>query len=178
MKRLISLAAAVFFSVALFAQPGGFGGFGGGMPPMGGDMMGMGDPFAFIKEAIADAKTAELTEVLGLTAKQAKQVKNVYMHADIDMSSMMPEGFPMGGPGMGGFPGGMGQMPPMGQMPEWMGGQGGEMPKFDPEHPMKPREFPISDKERAWREKKMQKILTPEQYEKWASIEAKKDEEQ
>ena len=183
MKKLAICALALLFSLGMSAQPGGFGGPGGmgggfggpgmGMGPGMGPGMGMGgfDIYGDVRKEYAANKTEELTSILELNEKQVKQVKKIYGHTDEYLMSEMMEkmsknrnanGGPQGGfPGMGGgFPGGMN------------GGMPGGMPDFENMEREVPKVIPISKREREYRENKMSKILTPEQYEKWLEIEA------
>ncbi len=175
MKKRFTLviAALLLGGFCMNAQPGGFGGPGMGGPGMGpgGDYAGASsfDPFADIRPEYAARKTRQLTKALLLDEKQAKKVEKVYRHPDTDLSSEMPqqrpegrperpEGMPQGGPGGFGGPG--------------MGGPGGGFrgPGMGPKRDSN-MDIPVSESERAWREKKMKKILTEAQYEKWLSIE-------
>ena len=197
MKKLYVAIVALFATVALFAQPGGFGGgfggpMGGGMgmgPGMGGPGMGSFDPFSMFRADIADRKTEELTQLLGLTPKQAKKVNIIYNHSDSgimeemqkamdemqkEMEANMPKDAegkgkgrgngqrPEGGPGMGGFGGPMGGGMGMGMGRGGFGGGDFEAPE----------NIPVSAKEKAYREKQMQKVLTPEQFGAWMKYES------
>ena len=139
-------------------------------------------------ERMAADKTDRLTRELGLNAKQTKKVYKIYLKQARtllgDMESRSFEGGgrpPMGGPGgPGGFggpgrPGGPGG--PGGGM-----GPGGVRPGLPGEPPEgAPRMMPggpaeESEKELNARNKKMKKILSAEQYEKWRKIESQMEE--
>lgn len=198
MKKILVAFAVVFAAISASAQPGGFGGgFGGGMPPMGGMGMGPGmgnfDMFSFTRADIAEAKTEELTELLGLTNSQANKVNIIYSHTDSDLTKQMNELLAEQrkqreanmteedkakqeaereemrkrmAENMGG---GMG--------PGGFGGFGAGMPDFSKmEEVETPKAIPISEKEKAYRAKMMKKVLKEDQYAKWLEYEAAQPE--
>lgn len=177
MKKLVFCTIALLFTLGLSAQPGGFGGpgmgggFGGpgmGMGPGMGPGMGMGgfDIYSDVRKEYAENKTQELIGILDLNEKQAKQVKKIYGHSDeylmAEMMDKMSRNRSANG-GQGGFPGMGGGRP---------GGMPGGMPDFEEMEREVPKVIPISTREREYRENKMSKILTTEQYGKWLEIEA------
>ena len=195
MKKISLAIAALLFAVTLSAQPGGMGGFGGGFGgPMGGPGMGPGgpmgpgmgpgmggdmnfDPFMDARAEIARNRTNELVEILGLDKKQEKKVFQVYNHSDpyvmqelrTRAQKMMAERGDRPERPEGERP-----QRPEGGRPDFrngmsaafaaMGGDGEEMTSI-----------PVSEKERAFREKRMQKILSEAQFQKWMAYEAEKD---
>jgi len=148
-------------------------------------------------EEVAKKQADEMKAVLNLSDKQYKKVfKMVKTDQEYRQrqreegfgAGMPPQGMPggqggfggpgmggpgggMGGPGMGGPGGGMGQGgfggPGMGGPGGGMSGQNGNRPEGGPE--MRPGENSVSDEYLEKQDKKLQKILTPEQYGKWRS---------
>ncbi len=127
-------------------------------------------------EAVAEHKTKKMDEDLQLTDKQYKKVYKLFLSVERSRNSgfsgMYP---PQGGmPPMGGMPGGMrggmpGGMPPGGMMGGMPGGappqnfDGGQFPQRPPmDVPDKSEEEKI--------EKKLRKILTEQQYDRWESL--------
>lgn len=173
-KRVTIIAAFVLLSCALSAQPQG----ARPEPPK------MKDPAELAKD-ISDRMQQEV----GLDAKQYKKVYNLYKKdfqyrqnaAQERMGGgMPPQGGPgMGGPGgggmMGGGPGGMGGDFGGGMMGGGMSGQGmppqgagqGQRPEGGPG--MGPGENLVTDEYLEKQDKKLRKILSPEQYRKWSS---------
>jgi len=159
---------------------------GYGMPPQGNRM----PPKMKTPEEIAQIKSDQMKAEVGLTDKQYKKVykliKQDQEYRQEQMSNqfgggMPPQGGPgMGGPGgQGGFGGGMppqgggnfggGGMPPQGgpggQGGPGMGGPGGPGgPGMDG-----PACNQVSDEYLEKQDKKLKKILTEEQYNKWRS---------
>ena len=111
------------------AQPGGFG---GGMPPMGGGMMGGGMMGGFgmggavDMTELAEFQAKQLTRELNLTPQQEKKIAKINKkELDRRMNHYLADGGSHGGFGgmMGGMPPMGGGMPPMGGgMPPMMGG--------------------------------------------------------
>lgn len=175
--KIVSIAAFVLLSVGLSAQPREFGGpqGDGQAPHHGGPHMQM--PPKQDPAEMAAHKADMMQREVGLDDKQYKKVyklfkKDYEYRAD---AMEMPEGgfpggfpggqggFPGGGPGMGGpgggFPGGG---PGMGG--PGMGGPGGGFPGGPGMGaPMKV----VDDEYLEKQDKKLRKILTAEQYEKW-----------
>ncbi len=131
-------------------------------------------------EAIAEHKAMKMDEDLELTEKQYKKVYKLFLNVErsriSNFSGMRP---PQGGmPPMGGGPGGMmgggpGGMPPGGMM----GGMPGGMPGGAPPQNFGGGQFPQgppmgmpdnSEEEKI--EKKLRKILTEQQYDRWESL--------
>jgi hypothetical protein len=132
-------------------------------------------------EQKARAKVDTLTAELNLTEKQSKEVYKLYLQqanqmvADLTASfsgegRMRPEGVPQGGIGRGNMqrpPAGAerGNMRQSGERPNMQQGErrqsGGEAIRMPPE----------SEEHIAKRDKKMKKILSLDQYEKWSVIE-------
>ena len=129
-------------------------------------------------ERMATDKTDHLTRELGLNAKQTKKVYKIYLkQAQTLLGNMESRSFEGGGrPPMGG-PGRPGGMRPGGAM-----GPGGGRPGMQVERPEgAPRMMPggpaeESEKELNARNKKMKKILSAEQYEKWRKLESQMEE--
>lgn len=176
-KQLISCAAAfiVMGAIGAGAQPQG-----GGMPPQNGQAGMEPDP-----EKFATMRADDLDRQLDLSDKQYKKVYRWYKKMASEMADgngqpSEKNGGPMGGPGMGGgMPGGMGP----GGMPGGMGGPGGMPGGMGPGGPdgmsggpgQGGPKSPDSDEWKEKTEKKFSKILTSEQYDRWISIEAKRD---
>ena len=144
-------------------------------------------------EESATQRTDEMDRVLHLDKKQYKKIYKIFLKEENAREAArfggFGGGFPMGGPG--GFEGGMpmggpggfgGGMPPMGGPGGGFGGPGGGMPPMGDFEGM-PGDFPgspqkatvngkdiDSDEYIDAREKKFQKILTPEQYSHWRRI--------
>lgn len=129
-------------------------------------------------ERDARRQTDKLKTALGLTDKQYEKIYKLNLKEQKEMlnstrqgnSQNMPMGGPMGGMGgmsgggPGGMPGGMGGMnPPMGPPPGG-GAPGNFKPSSDMQDKMKTRD------------KKMKKILTAEQYEKWKAMKPERPE--
>ncbi len=142
-------------------------------------------------EESAEKLTAEMTEVLELTAKQVKKVTKYNVKDQETLQSLYTssfEGFggPMGGGsgGPGGRPGGFGG--PMGGGPGGFGGRPGGMPGggpggmpggqgspgMMPEGGFPPMTPDLSELEEYWskKEKKLRKILGDEQFGKWYAL--------
>ena len=134
------------------------------------------DPFSDIRDAYAERKAKEYTEKLGLDAKQAKKVLRVYRHPDPYIADELAKKRAEGGQGHGGY--GQGGPRPEGGHGHGGYGQGGPRPEggrgYGRGGQRRPREIPVSEGEQKWREKKMAKILTPEQYSQWVAIEAER----
>ncbi len=134
-------------------------------------------------EAIAEQKARKMDKDLDLTEKQYKKVYRLFLNIEKERSSN-PYGMPPGGgmpPMGGGMPGGMppgggmmgggmsGGMPPGGMMGGGMPGgappqnfEGGQFPGRPPMGPDK------SEEERI--EKRLRKILTEQQFDRWDSL--------
>ena len=185
MKHFLTCAAVLMMTFTAVAQPPQ------GQDPRGRDFPKDAPQFEMKDAAqIAQEQTDRLNELLVLTPKQYKKIykfnKKQAQERQDAMTDMMPqgrpEGFPGGmGPGMGG---GRPERPPMGQgRPDGMGpggmgpgGQGG--PRGDGQFRRGPRNEEMQklmEEQREKREKEYRKILTEEQYQKWAVAEAERE---
>ncbi len=125
-------------------------------------------------EKIARKMTDDMNKELQLTEEQYNKLYDLYLKDQKEQLSNRQSGMRNTPPPPGGGGGGMGR-PPMGGGRPPMGG--GHPPMMDGRRPEGP---PPTDAESAEkqqkelkkREKKMRKILTEEQFEKWQTIEA------
>ena len=180
-KLLASFSALLLVGGLALAQPGGFGGGfpGGGFPRGDGErpqfdeeqmskfmeqMEEMTDPVK-----IATKQADRLQEQLGLDEEQYKQVYKIYkQEAQVRINKMQQQmsrpgamgfgGPPMGGPGFGGPGGGFDMTAMQTQMTDRMKAASEEARKE-------------AEKNFDKRSKKMVKVLTPEQFNKWLQIE-------
>ena len=170
MKKNLLIALALCVALNVAAQPGGG-------PQQRPDQGQASNPPKM--ENPAQMKAEMMKAELGLTDKQYKKVLNVFKQ---EQNSLHPSnnGMPGGGPGgMGGPGGGPGGMPGgMGGPGGGMGGPGGGMPggpgmgQGEMPQGLPPGMSRLSDEEMekilAKKEKQLRKILTPEQFDKWA----------
>jgi len=183
MKKIMTIIGAFALSGALAFAQGPMGGPQGGERPDMSEMMDAGK--------IAEKQAIKLRDDLGLDDKQYKKVYNIYKKQAQkkidDMQGSMPSGMPsgmsggmmggMGGPGggMGGPGGGMGG--PGGGMGGPGGGMGGGRPSGmgspSGRMPMGEIDFegPEDQKTIDARHKKMQKILSTDQYSRYIQME-------
>ncbi len=157
MKRILTVAAALAMVFTAFAQPQGQGRMRPDGPAFGPQLAQM-DPVLMAQE-----QTDRLDRLVSLTPKQYKKIfkfnKRQGRQLQREMENAMPQGRPEGFPeGMG--PGGR---PPRGdgQFRPGPGPRGEEMRQLMQEQQEK-------------RAKKYRRVLSPEQYEKWASFEAER----
>ena len=122
-------------------------------------------------EQIARTKADSLTNELGLTEKQSKEVYRLYLQQANQLFAGIGQFGQGGGPGVGRSM----QGPPPGVDRSNMR-QGGGQPNMQQREEMR-RQFsemvqPVeSEKDVAKRDKKMKKILSADQYEKWSRLE-------
>ena len=88
-----------------------------------------------------------------------------------------PEGFPGGRPDFGGDRPPMGQGGPGGMGPGGPGGQGGRPPRGDGQFrgPRNEEMEKFMEKQNEKRDKEYSKILTPDQYQRWKSVETERE---
>ena len=190
---MIACGIALVCGSAAAQPPMGGGGFpGGGMPPGGprgggfpGGGFGMYNGGVVDMTALANYQAEQLGRELQLTPQQVKKIAKLNKkELDRRMNHMHSVGVPRMNfePGMG--PGGPGGRPRMGQMPEGFPGfgeqeevqideQSNESPEVQQGRAAMSRlealeETQADIKARIKIEKKMKKILTPEQYERWS----------
>lgn len=171
-KVTIAMVIAVFPALSLNAQPQGEG------KP---EFKGKHRPMPTVDE-IAQQRADVMNQELTLSEKQYKKILK-YFKAQVEkereiMQAGRPDGVPKGFPG-GKRPDFGGGRPPMGGPGHQSGGFGGPQGGFpggDPRvesgrPPMRNPEMGISDEEMEkyyeQQDKKLKKILTAEQYEKW-----------
>lgn len=185
-KLILAMAIAAASAVCANAQPqGGFPGGGPGGP--GGPWPGFNGeakPMPSVNE-MAQRRANEMDHVLTLTEKQYNKILKFYkaqIQKEQEMIVIPEGGFPEGGfpgggmPMGGGFPGGgmpmggggFGGGMPMGGMPMGGPGMGGGFPGGGSFGTMMTEEEVEKYYEK--QDKKLQKILTPEQYTKWRQI--------
>jgi len=181
-KSLLFIPALMICFSALYAQPQG-----GSTPPQHQEGGRPAPPKQISPEEFAKGQADMMQAELGIDQKQYKKVYNFFKKDQEYRQSQSNSfnGFPpppggMGGPGgmPGGGPGGMpgggmpgGGMPgggmggPEGGMPggQGMGSQGGPHNGMDPA----PEGMQVSDEYLEKQEKKLKKILTPDQYSSW-----------
>ena len=121
-------------------------------------------------EKIATQMTDQMQESLQLTEKQYKKIYKLNLKEQKEhfkaMQNSGEQRPPMGGPGMRGGPMGGGEPPMMGE---------GGFPGGMGERPMMNKEQDSADAQKKaaeTKEKKIKKILTTEQYEKWQAQQA------
>lgn len=126
-------------------------------------------------EKMARRETDEMNKQLQLTEKQYKKIYELNLKEQKKRFSAM-QNSERQGPPMGGRPGGMdGRRPPMmGGEPPMMGGAGPDRGGH-PRGGDKDKDEEIQEAMAA-KQKKIKKILTTEQYEKWQEISAKHKE--
>lgn len=184
MKKVLFIAAALVIAFTAAAQPQGQGPQGpdkGQFPPK----FEQRDP-----EQVAKEQTDRLDELVSLTPKQYKKIfkfnKKMEKQRQSELENMMPQGRPEGfqggrpdfggeRPPMGqGRPGGMGPGGPGGMGP---GGQGGRPPRGDGQFrgPRNEEMEEFMEKQNEKRDKEYSKILTPEQYQRWKSVETERE---
>ncbi len=161
MKKVILTVASfcLMAGIAVFAQPAGNAGSQD-------EQQGPGQaPEQLTTEEIAARLTDEMNTTLDLTQKQYKKLSKFNLKDQQEQEELLGNfagprpGGPNGGPGMGG-PGGQG-----GQ-----GGQGG--PGMGPQGNGPQGTPDLSELEDYWakKEKKLRKILTDEQFDKWYGL--------
>ena len=123
-------------------------------------------------ERIAQRETDRLKDVLDLTDKQYKKVYKLLLKEQQEMfENRMP--FPPNRPGMGSFPPGGGNMPPMGEPGNLgNGAMGMPRPPMGMDGPKKETAEEI-EKRIEKKNKKMKKILTESQYTQWLDMNKK-----
>ena len=159
MKRILIIFVSLLGVMPLAAQQPPMG---GGMPPQ----HRQGPPQQESCETRAIRRAVELKKQLGLDSKQFDKVYKLYLDEYTAMEENMSSG---------GFPGGM---PPGGMPPS--GGFGGGMPSgmsmdmmsapTEQQTVAREQTHKEMEKARARREKKMRKILTAEQMERWLQL--------
>ncbi len=176
MKKVLFFAAALVIAFTAAAQPNGQG------PQRPGDR-----PFPPQFEQrdpaqVAQEQTDQLNELVSLTPKQYKKIfkfnKKMEKQRQSELENMMPQGRPEGFPG--GRPDFGGERPPMGQgRPDGMGpgGPGGMPPRGDGQFrgPRNQDMEKFMEEQQEKRDKEYSKILTPEQYQRWKSVETEKE---
>ena len=152
----MTLTAVLLMAVSAWAQPQGQGPRGREFP-MPGPQFEQRDP-----AQVAQEQTDRLNDLVGLTDKQYKKIfkfnQKMERQRQNEMENMMPMGRPEG------FPAGM--------------GPGGMPPRGDGQFrrgPMNEDMQQLMEKQQEKRVKKSRKVLTPEQFQKWASFEAERD---
>lgn len=176
MKKVLFFAVALVIAFTAAAQPNGQG------PQRPGDR-----PFPPQFEQrdpaqVAQEQTDQLNELVLLTPKQYKKIykfnKKMEQQRQSELENMMPQGRPEGFPG--GRPDFGGERPPMGQgRPDGMGpgGPGGMPPRGDGQFrgPRNQDMEKFMEEQQEKRDKEYSKILTPEQYQRWKSVETEKE---
>ncbi len=116
-------------------------------------------------EAVAKRKTEKMNRDLQLSEKQYKKVYKLFLQEEKSLSQNAPSMFP---------PMGEGGMPPMGggtppQRPDMVGGRPPQMGQG--QHPdMPPMEMRDNHESKERIAKKLKKILTEQQYDRWESL--------
>ena len=160
MKQLLTLAAVLVMTFTAYAQPPQGQGPRGREFPQEGPKFEKQDP-----AQIARTQTDQLDQLVSLTPKQYKKIyrfnRKQAKERQAEMESMRPEGFPGG-------------RPPMGQ------GRPDSRPPRDGQFRPGPgpRSEALNDlmkSQKAKREKKYRKVLTPAQFQLWETFEAQRD---
>ena len=168
MRHILTVAAALATVFTAFAQPQGQGRMRPDGPGFGPQLAQM-DPVQMAQE-----QTDRLDRLVSLTPKQYKKIfkfnKRQGRQLQREMENAMPQGRPEG------FPEGMGPGRGPGMRPDGMG-PGGRPPRGDGQFRPGPRGEEmrqLMQEQQEKRAKKYRKVLSPEQYEKWASFEAER----
>lgn len=173
MKQLLTLAAVLVMTFTAYAQPLQGQGPRGREFPQEGPKFEQKDP-----AQIARTQTDQLDQLVSLTPKQYKRIyrfnRKQAKERQAEMESMRPEGFPGGRPPMGQVrPDGMGPGMNPGMSPDSRPPRDGQ---FRPGPG--PRSEALNDlmeSQKAKREKKYRKVLTPAQFQLWETFEAQRD---